>query len=340
MPFRQEEGRCNNMFNMLKMLMQAHHMPVLTEKEWLVTRIINAICWLMCCCYLSIIMLNYELTMKALTVLSNFITDNVSIILTVLSVVAIAAAYLIAYTRAGSFGIPIRYVRANVHESIEVILLTVFVISCGVVVPSVLFTSALPSIDVWIAASINVTIGYGIVLNHYIKAAIKLWWHPKKQRKKKWKIAFEITCYICIILLGIYFGYIVSVINGYGINSAAAMFGLHLLIIMALFFSRFLTRITGTFTSEIICKVDDIEYLVGVRHAGGVWTLHKCKTGTTDVCYGYRDTIYYERGKYILKALNSDDVKEHENVEFCNINQVADINSVKEEKFRKRVTYR
>jgi hypothetical protein len=289
---------------------------LLTEKEKSICEFIAIIIILVFICLIMFSGIYSETMWKIVMDIIVNIANNTAILMTFVSSIALVLAYVIAYNRASRFGVPFRYVRANIHESIEIIITTVFSIGLGIVGAVSIFTiDELTNVNVF--SSLFVMLGYAIIVMPYIT---ERFWH-RKSFKKIMALAI-----VLIIVVSIVVGYCILVISRNENNIAANIILIHLLIFTILYVLWVTYRLSGKFKTELICQVDNADYLVGTRHSGNVWSLHLCHFGKVEVPDGDRNTIFYEKSKYILRKF--DEIEKLKTVYTPDISPVNDIKDI------------
>jgi hypothetical protein len=272
---------------------------LLSETEKFICGLIAFVILFIFICFTSFSIVYFESMMKIVMDIVEYIVNSATIILAVVSAVAIVIAYFIAYIRASRFGVPFRYARANIHESIEVILTMVFGLGLGIVAAVFIFTLGIEIKTSQILSSIFVMIGYIIIIM------------PFALRRLPSKKVFRRVCItlilLAIIIVSLIAGHCMSAIGRNENNFTAIFVMAHLLVITIFYLLWLVDRLVGNHKTELVCKVNELNYLVGLRHSGGAWTLHRCSNGEVEIPDGYKKTIYYECGRYILRKLDDVD---------------------------------
>ncbi|MCL2628145.1 MAG: hypothetical protein FWD44_05560 [Oscillospiraceae bacterium] len=232
----------------------------------------------------------------------DFILKNYGAMLTILSAVAIMFAYAILLSRASLLGVPFRFARASINESLELLLVIIFGVGFGIITQIYIVNTEMNKLTAFIASFFSVSFGYFIVSMPYIAKFIK--YSIRRERKK----VGTVLSFSLILIFIAFVSWNVSNINGTMQEISIALFFLilHFLFMVILYIVWLSHRLVGEFLTELVVNIDGNTYLVGVRHSGGVWALFPCEISNEEVdANGYRkkDAIYFERKTYILRKL-------------------------------------
>jgi len=242
--------------------------------------------------------------------------ETVGIAIAVLMVIGAVFANIQRYSCSQSLGVPFRFTYANIRDNLDVFIELVGSVGLGLFLPVLIITLPIPLLYAVPVMLVSILFSWLIMLPRtiaFLEAKWRIFW------KTHVRISAVIVLILCILavlaLTMIRFAIRVEqaaeqhlTSTGESLLSVSLYFiAVYVAVFIIMVVLWFVRRLGGTNTEELICEVDGVKYLVGMRYSKNQWVLLPCREDDYEEP-GPRGwvvpAIYFQKGEFILRNLH------------------------------------